>query len=450
METNGAEGGASRTEAAQTGDSRTVTIRTGASPTDAAGTGTPMTSRQRVLTALNHDEPDRVPLDLGGTIMSGIMAHALDRLRRHLGLEPRPVKIYEVFQMLGEVEMDLVERLGIDVLPVEPPVQFFGLRREGWKPWRLWDGTEVLVPGQFEVEVDERGDWLLHTEGDPKRPVEGRMPKGGYYFDMPVLTESHYDFVPPSLDQIRRESHLGSEDLEFLAARAEALRRDTDKALLLGCWDKVGLPWVGSIPDFLVLQALDPGYVRDLFAVRTETALDNLARLARYLGDNIDILGLDGTDYGSQNAELFSPESFKKLYVPFFRRQNDWVHEHTSWKTWLHSCGSITGILPALVETGLDILNPVQTSAAGMDPQWLKAEFGDRLTFWGGGIDTQKTLPFGTPEQVAEQVRERVRIFAPGGGFVFNTIHNIQQDIPPENIVAAYDTARTAGTYPVG
>jgi uroporphyrinogen-III decarboxylase len=267
---------------------------------------------------------------------------------------------------------------------------------------------------------------------------------------MSSMTDTHFDYVPPPLEEVRGEEHIGTEELEFLAARAESLRRDTDKALLLGCWGKAGLPWVGSIPDFLVLQALDPGYVRDLFAVRTETAIDNLARLARYLGDNIDILGLDGTDYGAQNAELFSPDTFAELYVPGFRRQNDWVHEHTPWKTWLHSCGSITRILPLLADTGLDILNPVQLSAEGMDARWLKEEFGDRLTFWGGGIDTQKTLPFGTPEEVAEQVRERLRVFAPGGGFVFNTIHNVQQDTPPENIVAAYDTARSAGTYPLG
>jgi len=408
-----------------------------------------MTGRQRVLKALNHEEPDRVPLDLGGTIMSGIMAHALDRLRRHLRLELRPVRVYEAFQMLGEVEMDVAERLGIDVLPVEPPVQFFGLRREGWKPWRLWDGTEVLVPGQFEVETDGRGDWLLHTEGDLSKPVEGRMPKGGYYFDRISVTEIHDEFAPPPLEEVRTQGRVSTEELEFLAARAQTLRRDTDKALLLGCWGKFGLPWVGSIPDFLVLQALDPAYVCELFAIRTETALDNLAKLACYLGDNIDIVGLDGTDYGSQNAELFSPEIFAELYVPFLREQNAWVHEHTSWKTWQHSCGSIAGILPLLQDAGLDILNPVQTSAAGMDPSWLKERFGTGLTFWGGGIDTQKTLPFGTPEEVAEQVRRRIRVFAPGGGFVFNAIHNIQQETPPENVVAAYDAARTAGTYPI-
>jgi uroporphyrinogen-III decarboxylase len=352
--------------------------------------------------------------------------------------------------MLGEMETDLADRLGIDVLPVEPLIQFFGLRRENWKPWKLWDGTEVLMPGQFDVEVDAEGGWLIHTEGDPSQPVEGRMPKGGFYFDMASMTDSHLDYDPPPLKQVKKENHLTSEELEFLADRSETLRRVTDKALLLGCWGKVGLPWVGSIPDFLCLMALDRDYVKALFSVRTETALQNLEKLKRYLGGNIDILGLDGTDYGSQNNELFSPELFEELFLPFFKAQNDWVHRNTEWKTWQHICGSVTRIIPLLVDSGLDILNPVQTSAAGMDPAWLKGEFGSKLTFWGGGVDTQNTLPFASAEEVAREVAERVRVFAPGGGFVFNPIHNIQQDTPPENIAAAYETARTAGRYPIG
>ena len=410
-------------------------------------TAPPMTSRQRVLKAMNHEEPDRVPIDLGGTIMSGIMAHALDRLRAHLGLERRPVTVYEVFQMLGEVEADVVDRLGVDVLPVEPPVFFFGLRRERYKPWTLFDGTGVRVPGQFDVAIGDDGSWLLHEEGDPAQPVVARMPKDGFYFDTASLTDTHFDYAPPPLDEARKENHLSTEDLEWLQQRAEHLRKETDKALLLGCWSHVGISGVGSIPDFLMLLATDRAYVKDLFAIRTETAIANLEKLRAHLGDCIDIIGISGDDYGTQKAECFSPDWFAELYVPFFKEQNDWVHTHTSWKTWLHSCGSIARILPHLVETGVDILNPVQCSAAGMDPAWLKATFGDKLTFWGGGVDTQKTLPFGSAEDVRREVAERVSIFAPGGGFVFNPIHNIQHGTPPENIVAAYDTARTAGTY---
>ena len=401
-----------------------------------------MTSRERVLMALNFEEPDRVPMDLGGTIMSGIMAHALDRLRKYLWLERRPVKVYEVFQMLGEVEMDVVDRLGIDVLPVEPLVQFFGLRRKNYKPWKLCDGTDVLVPGQFEVETDPEGNYLIHNEGDINKQVEGRMPKDGYYFDMQSMTETHLDFNPPSLDEIKKENHLSRKELEFLQKRAEKLRKETDKALLLGCWGKVGLPSVGSIPDFLCLMAMDKTYIKDMFAIRTETAIKNMELLKEYLGDNIDILGLDGYDYGSQKAELFSPEWFEELFVPYLKEQNDWVHNNTNWKTWQHTCGSITKIFPMLVETHLDIINPVQCSAEGMDPAWLKNTFGKKLVFWGGGVDTQKTLPFGTTEDVKSEVMERLKIFAPGGGYVFNPVHNIQHGTPPENIAVAYDTVK--------
>lgn len=380
-----------------------------------------MTSLERVLKTLNHEEPDRVPMDMGGTIMSGIMAHALDRLRRALNLEYRPVKVYEIFQMLGFVELDVIDRLGIDVLPLEPPVQFFDLPRNDWKPWKLWDGTDVLVPGKFDVETDASGNLLLRDGGDPARPVTGRMPKDGFYFDMPALTSSDPDFTPPPLEQVKKEAHVTTEVLEFLAGRAEHLRSSTDKALVLGCWDNFGLAGVGGLPDYLCLMLTDKDYLKALFEVRTETALKNMEKVKTYLGDKVDILGLDGFDFGSQKTELINPELFEELFVPWFRVQNDWVHEHTTWKT----------------------------SAEGMDPGWLKNYFGDKLVFWGGGVDTQRTLPFGTPEDVAAQVRERVRVFAPGGGFVFNTIHNIQQNTPSENIIAAYDTARTAGEYPI-
>ncbi len=408
-----------------------------------------MTSRERVRTALGFQEPDRVPIDLGSNLQSGIMAHALDRLRRHLGLDPTPVKVHEVFQMLGEVEPDVVERLGADVLPVEPLVQFFGLRREGWKPWRLWDGTEVQVPGQFQVEVDDEGSWLLHTEGDPSRPVEARMPADGFYFDMPALTESRPDWSPPSPAAVRAEHVLEPRELEHMQARAQRLRAETDKALMLGAWDATGLPWVGSIPDFLMLTATDPGYVRELFEARTEAALENLQRLADHLGDSIDIIGVEGTDYAGQDRELIRPELFGELCVPFFRRQNEWIHGHTGWKTWFHCCGSIPRLLPMLIDAGVDIINPVQTSAAGMDPRALKQRFGGKIAFWGGGVDTQRTLPFGTPEEVAREVRDRIRVFAPGGGYVFNPVHNIQQGTPPANIAAAYDAAREWGVYPI-
>ena len=397
------------------------------------------TSRKRVLAAVEHKEPDRVPIDLGGTIVTGIMAQALDQLRRHLGLKERRVKVYDVFQMLGEVEMDVVERLHIDVLPVETPAIWFNIRRENYKPWKLFDGTPVLVPGDFNVEIDDKGNWLLHDGGDPKKPIVAKMPRNGYYFDDLKLIGSSSELQRPSLNRLKEDYLLTEDELEFMAKRASFLRKETDKALIAGFWMKSGLGIIGSMSDFLSLIALDKGYVREFLNRKQKIVLENLRLLWEALGENIDIVILEGSDFGAQNSELISPADFNELYLPHYRQQFSWVHENTTWKTFQHCCGSITKILPFLIDAGLDIINPVQTSAYGMDPIWLKQQFGDKITFWGGGVDTQHTLPFGTPDDVRSQVIERLNIFAKGGGYVFAAIHNIQLKIPIENILVMFE-----------
>ena len=411
-----------------------------------------MTSRERVLAALSHQEPDRVPIDLGGTFVTSIAAQTLHRVRRHLGLEHRPVKVYDMLQMLGEVEMDVVERLEVDVLPVEPPGMSFGLRNENWKPWDLPDGTPVLVPGALDVEVTPEGDFLLHTGAGDKRRAVAAMPKDGFYFDHIGYGDWDPDWQPPALDDLRRVSagwRWGDEIVSYLQHRAKHLRAHTDKALVLGCWGAGGVHYVGKLVDFWTLLGSDRGYVRELFEISTEAAIDNFRKLWDAIGGDVDVITFSGLDFGTQRSEWFSPETFRETYLPAFRKQFEWLHENTTWKIFEHSCGSLARLVGDLAHAGLDALNPVQTSAAGMDPQWLKDSFGDRLTFWGGGVETQSTLPFGTPEDVRAEVAERMRIFAPGGGFVFNPVHNIQPNTPPANVVAAYDAAREFGRYPI-
>jgi uroporphyrinogen-III decarboxylase len=412
-----------------------------------------MTSRERVMKAVNHQEPDRVPIDLGGSIVSGIMAGALVHLRRHLGME-KPVKIYDAFQMLGEVEMDLVERFDLDILPVEPEaITFNHLKNRDYKPWALFDGTPVLVPGSFDVVTAPDGSWELHEDGDPAKPVVARMPKDGYYFDRQTTLQVDPNFKPPSLESLRREGwrRMKDEELRYLQAKAARLRRDTTKALVLSPWSAAGtgVASVGSLPDWLMLMATDPDYVVELLDLTAEIGVDNLKLYWQALGDTIDIFHIDGFDFGTQNREMFSPAMFERYHFPCYKKQCDWIHQHTPWKIAKHCCGALPRLIEPMIRAGIDILNPVQTSAKGMDPAWLKATFGDRMTYWGGGVDTQHVFSFGTPEQVCEDVRSRIRIFAPGGGFIWAAVHNVQYDVPPANILAALETVREEGRYPI-
>jgi uroporphyrinogen-III decarboxylase len=412
-----------------------------------------MNSRERVLTAINHQEPDRVPIDLGGSITSGIMAGTLVRLRRHLGLHG-DVKVYDAFQMLGEVASDLVERFDLDVLPVEPEAIFFEhLRNRDYKPWTLFDGTPVLMPGAFQVEVTPAGDWLLHEDGDPTKPVIGQMPKDGFYFDDRRITSTDPDFQPPSIESLQSSDwrRLTDEELSYLQEKANVLRRTTDKALIMTNWGKavLGPPMVGSLTEWLILMVTEPGYVQELMDLGTEIAIDNLKLYWEAIGEDIDIIHIDGYDYGTQNREMFSPALFERFHEPCYKVQCDWIHHNTPWKIAKHCCGSVPNLIEPMIRAGIDILNPVQTSAMGMDPQWLKDSFGERIVFWGAGADTQRIFPFGTPEDVRQDVAKRISSFGPGGGFVWAAIHNIQYDVPAENIVAAIEAVHEFGRYPL-
>ncbi|MCS7222083.1 MAG: uroporphyrinogen decarboxylase family protein [Anaerolineae bacterium] len=424
-----------------------------------------LTSRERVQLALNHREPDRVPLDLGGSAVTGMQVHSVYQLRQALKLDPpgTPVKVIEPYQMLGEIKPDLMEALGVDVVPLTSPKTLFGFRNEGWKPWTLFDGTPVLVPEGFNTEPEPNGDILMYPEGDRSAPPSGRMPKGGFYFDtiirQPPIDESRLN---PE-DNLEEFTPISDEDLDYFGREAERLYTETDKAILasfggtsFGDIALVPAPWlkypkgIRDVEEWYISTITRRDYVYKVFERQCEIALANLEKIYRVVGDRITAVFVTGTDFGTQIGPFVSPETYRKLYQPFHKQINDWIHRHTSWKTFIHSCGSVAALIPDFIEAGFDILNPVQTSAADMDPQWLKERFGDRIVFWGGGVDTQRTLPFGTPEQVRAEVRERIRIFGRGGGFVFNTIHNVQARVPVQNLLALYEAVREYGQYPLG
>lgn len=413
-----------------------------------------MNSRERVMNVLDFQEPDRVPIDLGGTWMSGIMAHALTRLRKYLGISSHPVRVYEIFQMLGEVEPDVLDRLSCDIVPLDARVGFFGIAREDWKSWKLWDGTEVLVPRGFCPIIEKDGSLSIRENSDPEGKILGCMPKGGFYFDIPEQTDITEipDLMP--VEKLRHRWPLVTdEELSFLAKRAKQLR-STGRAITAGLWGigcgRLAPRRVTDRVPWLYLLAAERNYCREVMDAQSEVCIENAKRYFHAIGNNVDIVGICGEDYGAQNSSMISPEVFMDVYVPYQKKVNDWIHANTPYKTFFHCCGSIFELIEGFIEMGADILNPVQCSSTNMEPAQLKEKFGGRIVFWGGGVDTQKTLPFGTPDEVEEEVRERIEVFAPGGGYVFSPVHNIQQGVPPENIVAAYDTAIRFGNYPIG
>lgn len=414
-----------------------------------------MTSRENLIRTINHEQPDRVVVDLGATPITGISAEALGKLRDALGLEKRKVKICEPLQLLGEVESDLIEKLHIDVIGVTNNMTMFGFANEGWKDWKLQTGREVLIPKDFCTTVGDDGYIYLYPQGDMSVPPSARMPEGGFFFDN--ITRSEGEFDEDNADARSDFSDdfgvYTDEQLRFIEDQCNYLYNNTELGLvgggaIAGLGDFALIPGPGvkhprgirDLPDFMVAHYTMPQYIHDLFGMQTEVALKNAELFYQAVGDKIQVMQISGTDFGMQTGPYMAPESYREFYFPYHKKVNDWVHEHTKWKTFYHTCGSIDKFLEDFYEAGIDILNPVQTSAAGMDPKWLKEEWGDKFVFWGGGVDTQKTLPFGTPQEVREEVKERLEIFSPNGGFVFNTIHNIQSNTPIENVVAMFET----------
>ena len=416
-----------------------------------------MNSRQRVNTALNHQQPDQVPLDLGASAVTGMHASSVYLLRQALGLDApgTPVKVIEPYQILGEIQPDLMEALGVDVVGLPSRRTMFGFRNENWKPWRFHDGTPLLVPEAFNTQTEPDGDLFMYPEGDRSAPPSGHMPAGGYYFDtiirQPPIDESNLD----PQDNLEEFSPISEEDLAYFATEAERLYQQTDKAILanfggtaFGDIALVPAPWlkhprgIRDVAEWYMSTVSRRDYVWKVFERQCEIGIENLEKLHAVVGEKVAVVFITGTDFGTQAGPFISPKAYRDLFMPFHRAVNGWIHAHTTWKCFIHSCGSVRAFIPDFIEAGFDILNPVQTSAAEMDPQALKDHFGDRLTFWGGGIDTQQVLPFGTAQEVRTQVMERMHIFGWGGGFVFNSIHNVQARVPVENLQALYQAVR--------
>jgi hypothetical protein len=419
-----------------------------------ASTGTSLTSRERVALAVDHREPDRVPIDLGGMKATDINIGAYQRVRDLLEL-PGPTRVLDPKFMIAEVQEDVLRRLHGDVLPVDVTTASLLLAPEReWKARRLFDGREALFPPGTRIAEDPDGSWVLLDAAGARTSF--RMPRGGHYFDDVAFNAPGATLVPRNFRPVDTVPEGELRSLETLSRR---LYEGTGYALLgwgygvcfLGLsliTDRRSNVTMGLPDQWMMMLLTEKETCHEMMGRSVDASIRCLGEMHQAVGDRCFAWGVASDDSGTQRGEFIRPDLWSEMIEPHYTRLCSWVHAHTRWKTYLHSCGSVYHLIPHFIDAGIDILNPVQTSAANMEPARLKREFGDRLCFWGGGCDTQRVLPTGTPEQVREHVRERLDIFAPGGGFVFTQVHNIQGNVPPQNIVAMFDAAHEFGAYP--
>jgi len=399
-----------------------------------------MTSRERVRAALSHSEPDMIPLDLGGTESSGITGIAYNRLRKHLGLPQGETRICDVYQQIAVVEDDLRAIVGPDTAPllIEP------LR---WKPDVLPDGSPCSIPEKWTPEREENGDRIVRN---CRGVVIARMPVGGFYFE-PVCAPLAAVETPGDLRGFTGEIEsfdwpfYADESFEDIGRKARRLHDETDLAIVANL--QLHLLAAGQLlrgyEAFMIDLVLDRPLAEALLDMLTDAYIERLRSCFDRIRGLVDVV-LVNDDLGTQQGPMLSPETYRDLLWPRQKRLFGAIRELSGAYVLFHSCGSVHRFIPLLVEAGVDALNPVQVSAAGMETGGLKRRFGDAITFWGGGCDTQSVLCRGAVQQVRDEVRRRIDDLAPGGGFVFTQVHNIQPDVPPENIMAMYETFHDA------
>ena len=394
-----------------------------------------MNSRERVRAALDHRLPDRVPIDLGGSLVTGINAMGYARLKRHLGLSG-PVKVTSVILLLAEVEEELIRRWSLDVLPVPRYYAAPGVPLDGrWREHPLPDGTPALFPKGFTPHLRPDGAWELLEEGR----VSSILSPGSGSF-----VPARFPLAGATLAELEawQPARITTEELEFLGRTARRLHETTDKALF--GWFNGSIfeqaQFLCGWDEFLVRLSVDPPFADRLLEKLAVAAVADLQLYLQAVGPYLEAVGF-GDDFGIQGGLQISPVMFRERVKPHLARIYAAAHAGSRAKVFLHSCGSVVELIEDFIQIGVDVLNPVQTSAAGMQPEGLKARFGERIAFWGGGADVQRLLPLGTPEEVRRDVRRRLEVLAPGGGFVFAPIHNLQADVPPENVVAMYREA---------
>jgi uroporphyrinogen decarboxylase len=406
-----------------------------------------MTSRERLLSAVNHKEPDKVPVDLGSNPSSGISAVAYERLRNYLGITEGRTLVYDVVQQLAQPEEWALDRFGVDVVDLG---RMFNTSDDDWYPVTLGSGDAAFYPSWFHPEKESDGSWIArHKDGT----VIARMPEGAAFYDETCFP--YQDEWPQDWSQLDENMgkvlwsalvHSPWDNASMpgfwdqLRQRTLKLRESSDRAIMVvvGCNLFEWGTFLRRIDNFLADLMLEPDKVEWLLDALMERHLAMLEKVCRSVGDIVDVVRF-GDDLGTDHGLFMQPEIYRKIFKPRHKILCDYVKANSSMHTFLHSCGSIDMLIPDLAEAGFEILNPVQTNARNMEPDHLKKEYGRDVTFWGGGIDTRAVLNNGSPEEIRRQVLDRLETFSRGGGYVFNTVHNILPDVPPRNIVAMFD-----------
>ena len=395
------------------------------------------------MAALDHRETDRVPIDFSGHRSSGIAAIAYPKLREYLGLPPKPVRVCDVIQQLAVVDEDVLDRFGVDTVELG---RGFALDDESWSPWTLPDGTPCFVPAWTPIERDDNR-WVIRSQSGR---VLAHMPDGALYFEQtyfPFLEGDDLDAISDVLGEsmwTAIASPPGPVDAERLSEGARELKARTDRAIIGlfgGNLFEVG-QFLYRNDVFMLLLAGEPARAHKFLDRLMEIHLSNLERFLKAVGEHIDII-LFGDDLGMQTGPMMSPAMYCELFKPRHKLLWSRAKELADVKIMLHCCGGVRELLPHLIEAGVDAINPVQISCSGMDAAELKAQFGKDITFWGGGCDTREILPNGTPEQVAEHTRRQIEILSPGGGFVFQQVHNILANVSAENVTAMFDAVNS-------
>ena len=404
-----------------------------------------MNGRERLLAAMNHKEPDRVPRDLGATPSSGISAIAYNRFVRHMGWKAGPARIYDVVQQLAQPADVVLDQCNIDVLDAG---RAFNAEESRWKAAKLSDGSDSFIPAWFDPKPQPDGGMAVFSQGR----MIARMPYKATFYDGTYV--AYPDEIPGDLSDLDEQMDRvlwqkmatppwdRAQEKDFwpnLRAAVLKLRGESDRALVIGVGCNL-FEWgtfLRRIDNFLCDLLLDPEGVERLLDALMERHLASLGKVCEWLGDVCDVVKF-GDDLGMDTGPLMQPDIYRQLFKPRHKMLNDYAHRYSGMKTLLHSCGSIHSLLPDMIEAGFDAVNPVQINARDMEPRRLKKEFGKDITFWGGGVNTRVVLNGESPQKVRDQVRENLDVFAPGGGFVFAAVHNILPDVPPENIEAMY------------